>query len=98
MSIIPIVMNCFVVKANTIVIGFKKAISSNLEAMSVTRLRGAVPVLCECVEQRRPDLVCLARLASLVNNLARSMDRFANLRRGAARSFVNMALRGGLHS
>lgn len=97
MSIIPIVMNCFVVKANTIVIGIKKAIS-NLEAMSVTRLRGAVPVLCECVERRRPDLVCLARLASLVNNLARSMDRFANLRRGAARSFVNMVLRGGLHS
>lgn len=51
-------MNCFVVKANTIVIGIKKAIS-NLEAMSVTRLRGAVPVLCECVEQRRPDLVCV---------------------------------------
>lgn len=51
-------MNCFVVKANTIVIGIKKAIS-NLEAMSVTRLRGAVPVLCECVLSSGAPTLCV---------------------------------------
>lgn len=57
---------------------------------------GTGACVCIALARRRLGLVCLARRGSLVNNCAHSMDRFANLWRGAARSFVNMSCRSEL--